>query len=311
MKYIIILLLLLLIVSTIFASIPDNVWIHYSGNLRGMLDPCGCKIPAGGIAQRIGEIEQYQALTHHEAHFWVDAGEWMDLFDPINGDKKTICLLNAIHYGPIVAVNVSIRDFLRETTLLDTLTKMKSIPLISANLRDTYQKPLFPPYRLIDTIIQKKRVKIGIIGLTDPINNKSITKKNGLIALDWTLILKDIRKELKQLGCEDLILLTDAQIPRLDSLLQNERPFSLIVSSSPSWRAGEIHLKNYGPVVAPEVQGKNWEAVKSNSTNKSGWELFTRPLVQPVKKNQMVEKLVEDCKKTIMDPFNPLNVLTK
>lgn len=301
-NFLIALLILVLIAST--ASSVD-LWIHYSGNLRGMLDPCGCKIPAGGIAQRIGEIDQYRSIAKNDLHIYVDAGEWMDLFDPVDGDKKTLCLLKAMTYGPLVAVNVSARDFLRECALLDTLKKMSQIPFISANLRDTLQRQVFPPFHAVDTVVNGKKMKFAFIGLTDPINNRTMVKRNGLIAMDWTLILKDVRNELNEKGYETIILLTDAQTARLDTLLQNEKPFSLIITTSQSWKAGVIHSRPYGPVVAPEMQGKNWHAVKSNQQTENQWELFSRPLINPVTMHPEVVKLLESCKKEFSIPLAP------
>lgn len=291
------------------ASIPDGIWIHYTGSLKGLVDPCVCKIPAGGISERLGEIQQLQKVTYDQLHILVDAGEWTDNIDPIDGDKKTICLLKSMMFGPLKAVNVSLRDFFRQNKMLDTLKQFKDIPLISANLRDTLQRQIFPSFRIVDTTYAGKKVRIGIIGLTDPSFNRTMTKRNGLIALNWTFILKDVRKELEEKKCDIQILLTDALPNKLDTLLVNEQPFDLIISSSPYWKSGQFTLKPYGLVVAPEVQGKKWEAVVSKKNTSVQWEVHSRPLVPPLTKISVVDSLIANCKRHFKSSTAPENLL--
>ncbi|MDK9698716.1 MAG: hypothetical protein OEM52_01010 [bacterium] len=293
--------LLLALSVPVFAELADGVWIHYSGCLRGSVDPCGCKIPAGGIAKRIGEIATMQKVAGSDLHFYVDAGEWRDLADPVDGNARTAALLASMKVGPLAAVNVSLRDLMLGRKLLDSLAFSDSIPFVSANLRiDSNNAPLYPPYRFGTGNLRGKSIKVAFVGLTDPSYTRISNQREGIIALDWNLLLKDILTDLKSQKADAIILLTDAAPKRLDSLLAGLTGFQLVISSSPVWQMMKINERPYGYVVTAVPQGKNWEAVKFQETGLLPWLYTGRELTSNVPEQPVVAQLITDRKKAFV-----------
>ncbi len=290
-------LLLMVSAGIAFADLPDGVWIHYSGGLRGSTDPCGCRIPMGGIARRIGVIERMEKIASADLHYYVDAGEWRELGDPVNGSLKTAVLLKAMKTGPLAAVNVSLRDMMFDIGLIDSLSKADSIPFVSANLRiDTLQEPLFPPYRIVTGKVRNKKISVAFIGLSDPSFIRYSNRKQGIVALDWILVLRDLNDELKQKNVDATVLLTDATPGRWDSLMTGSAPFSLIISSSSEWNWNTLTETKYGPVISPMPIGKHWEAVKSTGKEKTVWLASNSELTAKEPEAPQTAKLVTDRK---------------
>ncbi len=281
-------------IATAVPELPDGVWIHYSGALRGAIDPCGCKIPMGGTARRMGEIDRMMKIASSDAHLVVDAGEWRDLGDPIDGNTRTAALLKALKTGHLAAVNVSLRDVMLNRTFLDSIAIADSIPFVSANLRiDSIMAPLFPAYRIARGKVMNKPYAVAFIGLTDPTYTRYSNRKIGLVALDWTLILRDVMDELKKEKVNAIVLLTDAAPSRLDTLM-GKVAVQFIVTTNPECQWNRITKTDHGYMIAPMTMGKHWEAVKSMATGPDPWIANRTELSASVPESEAAHKIIEE-----------------
>ncbi|KUK55528.1 MAG: Conserved uncharacterized protein [Marinimicrobia bacterium 46_47] len=193
------------------SSKENTVKIIISGNSRAELEPCGCRIPAGGLPRRMGFI--YSMEKSGENILKLEAGNW--LFPSYNFPapdawKKTSDLL-AEAYGEAQfdAIHIGISDLAYGFEYLLDLQKKYHLPLLSTNLLNDSGDGVFRPFYLF-TVDGFRLAVLGVTYLTD--DQASRFK---------TLHPEDaIRKQLPKLRKEAdfILLLADMPVEKTEAL---------------------------------------------------------------------------------------------
>ncbi|MCE5250818.1 hypothetical protein LLG96_11420, partial [bacterium] len=144
------------------------VTIIYSGNIGARYDPCGCRIPLGGLARRSTAISDIKSMS--ENVLVLDTGalvfEKHNLYPPYeNTTRMTAHLVTEMmNRIGIDAVNVSKIDLASGPDTLLAISKESSWPWLSANIvwKDSGNL-LFTP----DIIKTAGNFNVGIFGLMD------------------------------------------------------------------------------------------------------------------------------------------------
>jgi 2',3'-cyclic-nucleotide 2'-phosphodiesterase (5'-nucleotidase family) len=135
--------------------------IFYTGNIAGNFEPCGCKIPKGGVARRVTFMEKQRIEGARELR--IDVGNFTDLQADV-GSITTDCIAHSFQMLDYHAVGVSRRELSFDITQLQRLAKDYQLPIVSANvLHPITGNPMFEPYRIINL----SGMKVTCLGLTD------------------------------------------------------------------------------------------------------------------------------------------------
>ncbi|KUK93824.1 MAG: Conserved uncharacterized protein [Marinimicrobia bacterium 46_43] len=193
------------------SSKENTVKIIISGNSRAELEPCGCRIPAGGLPRRMGFI--YSMEKSGENILKLEAGNW--LFPSYNFPapdawKKTSDLL-AEAYGEAQfdAIHVGISDLAYGFEYLLDLQKKYHLPLLSTNLLNDSGDGVFRPFYLF-TVDGFRLAVLGVTYLTDD----QASRFKALHPEDA------IRKQLPKLRKEAdfILLLADMPVEKTEAL---------------------------------------------------------------------------------------------
>ncbi|BFN37058.1 hypothetical protein [Fidelibacter multiformis] len=224
------LILLLLIFSGILSctnnssSRENTVKIIISGNSRAELEPCGCRIPAGGLPRRMGFIHSMEKSD--ENILKLEAGNW--LFPAYNYPapdtwKHTSDLL-AEAYGEAEfdAIHIGVSDLAYGFEYLLDLQKKYHLPLLSTNLLNDAGEGVFRPFYLFHV----KGFRLAVLGVTYLTDDQASRFK----AMNPE---EAIRKQLPKLRKEaDLILLlADMPLEKTEALGEAIPEIDFIVNS--------------------------------------------------------------------------------
>lgn len=178
---------------------PDDgaaLAILFGANMRGNLDLCDCNQPRGGLARRIGYLEGFKKrfketpVVHVEAgQFWYNSETNTPVITAQNDfvaraySRWPVDVINLSRYDLLYANRILTKDGLAERTAAMPMIKN----LISANGRfaaDTLAAQPFLIKEVKGPRIKglKKSLKIGFLGLAEPVHSNSgmmdITVKN-------------------------------------------------------------------------------------------------------------------------------------
>lgn len=240
-------LLLLCLVLTLF--VHADIRIGVTGNNRGLLTPCGCRIPSGGWAR-------IATMTNEPGPSYVLAGAGNHFFHhtPIPGEdqifeqKKAAFQASLFSEFAYEAINIGQFDLCYGIKVLNSFREKYDLPFISVNLRDLEGNPVFPPYR----IINKDGMDIMFIGicfLTDGFNFKVDDPLETLEALynDGVFEQADL-----------VILLADTPAKLLSDFVKEHDGIDMIIGAKEHAFTGlPIHYKNTA-LVQLGSQGKRF-----------------------------------------------------
>ncbi len=156
------------------------------GDMAGAIEPCGCKLPVGGLARRAGyAAELEKRLNGHAAVIAVDAGR---LFDPAKPQSEAIYdaavknewILRGLGTADFAALNVAVADL----KTLDVwrskdgyAARLAEFPaldrFISANVEPATADVVgFQPYVIRDVAPSASsgpadHIRVGILGLSE------------------------------------------------------------------------------------------------------------------------------------------------
>ena len=134
--------LTILIIGFIFAG---ELKIGISGNNRGLLTPCGCKIPSGGwarVSSVITQIKEPKLLIGAGNHFFHHTP--IPKEDQIFEQKKAAFQAGMFRDLGYDVINAGQFDLCYGLNVLKSLHNTYSLPIISANILDVNGKQVFP-----------------------------------------------------------------------------------------------------------------------------------------------------------------------
>lgn len=159
--------------------------IQATGDMNGLIEPCGCKLPVGGLARRAGyAAELARRLEGKAGILKVDAGR---VFDPARKQSEAVYdsaiknewILRALGVARFDVLNVAVPDL----RVLDPLRakagydeRVKEFPaldaFISANVEPANAEFVgFKPYVVLNvpppsSASQSDVIRVGILGVT-------------------------------------------------------------------------------------------------------------------------------------------------
>lgn len=214
--------LVIIMISLMALLQANDLNLCFTGNNRGLLGPCGCKIPAGGYgriatAAKMIKGEYIQIGTgNHFFHHTPIVGE-DQFFEQKKADFQA-GLMSKLNYK---VVNVGQFDLCYGINPLLQIHDKHRLDLISANLTDKNGIQVFPSYK----IIEQKGLKIMFIGIC-------------LLSDGFNFKIKDPLKRLVELKEEGIfekadlvILLADAPAFILSDFAKKYSGIDLIIAS--------------------------------------------------------------------------------
>jgi hypothetical protein len=251
-------------------SYAEEVTILYTGQTHALLYPCNCpKEPDGGIARRANLVKTLkkrfpQALLLDSGGFF--AGGPLDQYS--QGDEmdmlRTAVNLKAMALMQYDAAVIGVDEFNFGQEFLEKSIGNSSIAFLSCNIQS---QEIFSPY----IIKQVGNTKIGIIGVTSP---AVMPKLKGLTLLTPKVAAAQAVKELKQKGCDLIVLLS--------TLLENEEfdlidnvagidvmiSYNIAISTDANAPAGPSSLRGTTLILRPSWQGRRLDKVSLTLKNK-------------------------------------------
>lgn len=222
---------------------PRRLTIFFTGFVRGMFEPCGCKVkPSGGLARKAGYMGEYRK-DQAGPTLEVDTGNYFKPLGPNSGEINDL-MLKSLHFLPVQVLNLGNNDLF----FWDHLARNKpaGTRVISSNL--TPRDPDHPrPQRYAIVTIPASRlhlhkdVRIGFIGLADPAQvkpNSGFTAEEPLQAAseamqalkgktDFVVVLADLRRPRTKIGPESVIYQLAHRFPQIYAILLAESHFIL------------------------------------------------------------------------------------
>jgi hypothetical protein len=244
--------------SSVLASDTREITILYTGQTHAMLYPCHCpKEPDGGIARRVSLVKALkkrfpQALLLDSGGFF--AGGALDEYGL--GDEpdkeRTRINLAAMALMQYDAAAIGVDEFNFGQGFLKECIANFKIAFLSCNIQP---QGIFLPY----IIRQIGDIKVGILGVSTP---ALLPKIEGLTLLSPSLALAKTLEELRQKGCDLIVLLSTLpeseefdlidNIPGIDVLITN----NIATSSDVNAANGPASTRGKTLILRPSWQGR-------------------------------------------------------
>ena len=175
--------------------------VIYSGSVMGYLEPCGCSEGrVGGMARLAGAVRDSLKRWQGGA-LLLDAGNFAEMYS-FRDDSKNRALLRAFKLMGYDAINVAAQDLMAGLPALRWAADSLSLPLISANLRSTDGKLIFPAWTLKK--VGNRTVGVIGVGAVRPLN----LRLAGITSLTYSDPEEAIRKSVAEIESEsDFIFL--------------------------------------------------------------------------------------------------------
>jgi 2',3'-cyclic-nucleotide 2'-phosphodiesterase (5'-nucleotidase family) len=263
--------------------------LYYIGNILGEYTPCDCpQNPLGGI-ERIPTIIN-QARKIEKNFLFVVAGN--SLFPSLilteefkkQAEIKAQLIFNSLFLLNPRVVGVGKKDLVDGLEFIKKLEKNYPIKLVSANLKTLEGEYIFSPF-IVEEI---KNYKVGITGVTG-----KISLKNGIFRGDPENSLKGVLKQLKDRGCDFIILLSDLEEEEEREIIGKFKEIDLIISSGSEFPTKEPLRFEKTILVRPYPKlryiGKLKFSILGNGVK---YDLENIPVSKEIEPDSVVEELV-------------------
>lgn len=223
------------------AEARGKLQVMYSGNLRGSVAPCGCKVPKGGLARRAEFLSRHR---NPDAN-WItlDAGNFVDKAGGTGGCTNkcqfTIFAYEDLHYD---VLNIGRQEvWMGKKTLESVMDTVRGTKFISANLLDrSTGNPFAEPYM----IKEYGNMTVGILGLLNeadfPAGTATLDTTNFKIGAYYDAVKKYVPLLAKK--TDVVVLLCELPSTALDTMLPHFPQVDLVVSTG-ALRGGEQPTK--------------------------------------------------------------------
>jgi|GEM_PF-1155534 len=273
--------------------------IVYSSSVRGSLRPCGCKIPAGGIARRSTYIKKVQREYQGTPILILDGGNFTTAYTR-EGEIKSLYLTRAMSLMGYTAANIGQREFHLGNPFWKKLRKEARFPLISANIEE---KGKYPFRRFLIKRFPKEGISVGITGILPPVRR--------LYPGDETSRTTNPEKALKELipelrkSCDIVILLSAMKMTDSERLAREVPGIDIIVGSYSFNLTKEPKTVNNTYILYGGSGGKNLGLIFLYLNEKRKIRLLRHKLVlldPKIKDDPMMLKLIKQAEEEINRP---------
>ncbi len=218
--------------------------IVYTGNVGARVDPCGCRIPKGGMARRATVIERLKrdnpdALVLDSGALIYESIRIDPAYELVHRAKAKMVVEEAKRTG-IDAANVSAMDL---AVSADSLLAFgdRGLPWVSANIAWKSNGQLIFPSSVVRTVGE---LKVGIFGFMDKDTHgvAFFDETSPLTVLDpVTAVRSEIEKLRKE--CDVVIALAYMDVDRVQKLIPQAPGMDVvIVSHTRTHNPGSEHI---------------------------------------------------------------------
>ena len=210
--------------------------VFYTGNLRGSVSPCGCKVSKGGVA-RLQTFLQRQ--EDPEANWLiVDAGNFVDRSASGGCSNKCQFMLTSYDGLDFDVLNIARQELgMGHETLAALRDTSEGAEFVSANIIDAKKnKLMFKSYVIKDY----GNMKVGVMGLVRDADYPAATSELDTNELKVSNTMDAAKKYLPELKnkADAIVLLCELPTADLETLLA-EYPFVDFAISTGALRTGE------------------------------------------------------------------------
>ena len=221
------LLISLLLVNCESTAGSGHVRLFFSGNNLGHLGPCGCDIPAGGLARRVGFLLD----NRRKQDLLIETGNWVTghpdiLIDLEQQMDRARLLAESMHLLDYDVVGLGRHDLDLGLSFIKKIRRKFKLPIISTNLVDENKKPVFKTNKLL----RKEGLTLGILSvctLGSPPEN--LTWSDPMAAIRNTLPIIVEKSDYIILLCDlpvEMIAEVAADFPEIIFLLRSSPDIS-------------------------------------------------------------------------------------
>lgn len=226
--------LIILIIShlCLFAE-TVSISISFTGNSQGMLAPCGCSIPTGGLARKFHYLDQISG-----SDFLIDAGNtFLPQLDQEHHDHQLYAdkaeltgkIFQKMSYN---AINLGEYDLNYSYEFILDIGKRRKLPFISCNVIDKNMHLVSSPYR----ILTSDSLTLAVTGFCQPHQSKDYS------VLDPASALNGILPEILTQNPDFIICLADMDVMSISKLVKTVKGIDFYVCSRRPG-ANEIPMK--------------------------------------------------------------------
>ena len=202
----------------------------YSGNIGARYDPCGCRIPLGGLARRSAKLKEIREANEHV--IVVDTGALINekhrLYPPFEMTSRMQARMVNDMMGRIGidAVNVSSMDLSVGVDTLKAFDESVAFPWLSANIvrKDNGETPFLPHFTK-----SAGDLTIGVFGIMDQtsLGTPLLGSDSPLEVLDPATVASEQVKELSDADFVIMLAYMDQQ--RVEALADQLHGVDLII----------------------------------------------------------------------------------
>ncbi len=179
---------------------PDQLVIISTVDRKGMINPCGCQIPKGGLA-RLAALADSIRGTYANALIVDDGGFFAE--EPERASYIPV-VMDGMEAAGVQAVGLGDRDLRMGLAYLRSQLERTGLTVVCANLLDkASREPAFPPYLLL----QAGSVKVGVLGLISDRADLG-PARDSLVMQDPEEVAKKLVPEMREKGATVVVVLS-------------------------------------------------------------------------------------------------------
>lgn len=219
------------------APAEGKLQVMFTGNIRGNVSPCGCKVSKGGVARLASFVQRHTDPTAN--WLMVDAGNFVDRAGAKGGCSDKCQFLVTSYEGlKYDVLNVARQEIsMGYETLVAMRDTVKSVDFVSANLVDAAtNRPLFKPYVIKDY----GNMKVGIIGLVRDADFPATSSLIDTTKFRVTSTKAAADRYLPEVAkkANAIVLLCELSSDDLDTLISSHPEIDFVISTG-ALRTGE------------------------------------------------------------------------
>jgi hypothetical protein len=274
-------------------TIP-SIQMFYSGNIKGYLEPCGCKGKKGGGLARWATFIKENIDKDAQLNLILDSGYFVSYRKGIKKLKSEYILKAMAEIG-YDAINLSEKDIYQigKDTLLN-LKEKYNLPFVSSNIFHIESKKLLTdPY----IIKSNKEIKVGIFGLARQIK----LEKEGLIIKDPIISAKEMVKLLKG-RCNLIIALTQLNKEESLRLAKEVEGIDVIICGRFRLTKERVDKINHTLILQPGAKGDEGTSIKVYLDKEIvNFEEKYSDLEESIALDKEIVKIIDEYKKAIKE----------
>lgn len=313
-----------LIPKDYLARTSDVLCVIYNGFRRSQIDPCGCVThQLGGLDKEARLVKRIQ--EHKVPTVLVDAGGFVRDMPDEKMLEQSKALLTGLGQMGYQAVNVAFADLALNPTELKETATAAGVELVSANILDEKDEPVFAPYVMKDVeLANGSTIKVGIVGVTRPrveMSARSLDEASTVTAgakgeNPVTLKISDPVQALNKYAGEladkaDFVIALDydrrSNVEKIIGGLTDKKAIDVMVLGENSQIQGSVQALEGIQVVSGGYEGRQMGTLYLELKDKAVASTWNRHIevLQTIPPLETISKLMEETHKKLEQTGDP------